>query len=132
MKKKLAILLIVGLTLAGCCSNPINPADTQKKFVYCVEKLQDKICNAPDSVVGIADTVINLLKPELAILVPGSAPYIAHITATNIKNTGCTAITDLKVLIDFIQGYNAAKVMAAKGMKAAPVTIPVQPLLDWK
>lgn len=128
----LAMVLALAVLLGGCCQNPIDPNDTQKKFVYCTEKLQDKICNAPDTVLAVVDIIISLLKPEVATLIPGSAPYISYVTANNIKATGCAAITDLNTMINFIQGYNTAKIIAAKGTKAAPAVIDVAPLLAWK
>ena len=146
MKSKIVVLVMVlalmVLVLGGCCANP-KDATMPKSFFNCfgvgaaavqgaVVAAQDKVCNAPANVVTIADIVIGLLKPEIAILVPGSAPFIALVTAQAIKDTGCAVLTDLNTMITFIQGMNTKSMIMAKGMKAAPKLIDVAPLLSWE
>jgi len=130
----LSVVLILGLAVYGCCTLTAPDGTQTKSTANCFKTAQDKICNASPDVVSIADIVITLLKPELAVLVPGTAPFIALVTAQGIKDTGCAVITNLNTMIAFIQGMNTqAKLMVAKSsMKAAPVGINVQPLLDWR
>ena len=130
----LSVILVLSLIVPACCTYTAPDGTVTKSTANCFKAAQDKVCNASSDVVGIADIVINLLKPEIATLVPGSAPYVALVTAQGIKNTGCAVLTDLNTMIAFIQGMNTqAKLVMVKGsMKAAPVGINVQPLLDWR
>ena len=133
-------LMVIGMVMAslvligGCCTLTAPDGTTTKSFPNCFKAVQDKVCNAPDSVLAVADIVINLLKPEAAILIPGSAPFIALVTAQSIKDTGCAALTGLNTMINFIEGYNtkAQLAMKTRKMKAAPAGTNVQPLISWR
>ena len=134
MKKKLLVLvLMLGLLLGGCAG-----------FTNLLTGAQDKVCNAPASVIEVTDLVLNALKPVVANLVQGSAGLLAYVTAQGIKDTGCADITELNSMIAFIQGMNTAKVIMAKEMQAKGIsTVPLQtwmasnraidvsPLVDW-
>ena len=139
MTRKVLTFMLVGLLVMtlggvfGCCESPPLPdGSTTKSFYNCLTNLQDKICNAPDDVVSVADIVIQLLKPVAMGLVPGSAPYVALVTAQGIKSTGCAAVTDLNIMIAYIQGLNQAKTMQASGTKAMPQLIDVNALVLWR
>ena len=131
MKRLMILAMVLALMFTGCCSYTALDGTVTKSFPNCFKTAADKVCNAPQSVLNIADVVINLLKPEVAILVPGSAALLAYVTAQNIKSTGCATLTSLNNLIAFIEGFNTAQVKAMAGKKAVPVGINVQPLQDW-
>ena len=96
-----------------------------------LQTAQDQICNAPADVLQVADLVIGLLKPVAATLIPGSAPFIALVTAQSIKDTGCAAISSLNTMISFIEGMNEAKKVEAVKTKAPVKLINTGPLYAW-
>ena len=135
MKKILSLIMVTSLFLAGCCSLTAPDGTVTKSTANCFKTAQDKVCNAPPEVITIAQAVLSLLTPELATLVPGTAPFIAYMTAQNIQATGCAVLTDLNTMIAFIQGMNTkTKMMAAKVTKGIvpPMGINVSPLIDWR
>ena len=115
--KKLAVLCMVLVLAFGCAT---------------VHKIS---CNPPESVVAVANTVIAIFLPELAILVPGSAVFSAYITAQNIAAGICISTTQLDELITWLQSTEAQKVqtksIAKTGLLKAQV-INIQPLLSWR
>jgi hypothetical protein len=134
MKKVLVLYMIVALASFGCCTLTAPDGTVTKSFSNCLTTTQDKVCNASPDVLAVADTVLALVKPFIATALPGSAILMAYVTATNIKTYGCAGITELNLLIAFIQGYNIQAPVAAKaGMMKAPLaTIDVSPLLNWR
>lgn len=133
--KKLAILAIVALSLAGCCSMTGPDGVVTTSFANCFQTSQYEVCNAPADVVAAADMVIAVLKPEAALLLPGSEPFIALVTAQQIKDTGCAALTSLNTLIGFSQTYNLKVAVAIKSVNmkvGAAKAIPIRPLENWR
>ena len=128
------LVLVMGLAYVGCCTLTAPDGTVTKNTANCFKVAQDKVCNASPDVISVADIVINLLKPEAAVLIPGSAPYIALVTAQGIKDTGCAVLTDLNTMIAFIQGLNTQTQLAAKksGKKMASAPIDVQALIIWR
>ena len=130
---KRIMISILCLALMGCCSYTATDGTVSKSFGNCFKTAQDKVCGATADQIAIADAVIALLKPVLSTLVPGSAAFTAFVTAQSIKDTGCAVLSDLNVMIAFIQGINTQnQLAAAKGLKMAPAVINVQPLIDWR
>lgn len=127
MKKKYMVLLMVcALLFSGCAGLQQVQDDVTKPAA-------DYVCNAPAEVVSVADMVINLLKPIMGSLVPGTGPYLALVTAEGIKTIGCATITELNQMITFIEGVNTERALAYKGaMKAAPLGINVGALKKWR
>ena len=134
MRKILALIIVLALPLSGCCTLIAPDGTTTKSAANCFKTAQDKVCNASPDVIAVAQVVISLLTPELATLVPGTAPFIAYMTAQNIQATGCAVLTDLNTMIAFIQGMNTqSKLVSVRaGKKAFPAGINVQPLIDWR
>lgn len=134
MKKILILLAIVALALTGCCTLTAPDGTQTKSTANCFKVAQDKVCNASPDVLAVADTVLAIVKPFVATALPGSAVLMAYVTATNIKTYGCAGITDLNLLIAFIQGYNTQTSMAMKGgsIKMGQAAINVQPLISWR
>ena len=133
--RRILVLVIVLALLLGGCSTFWSSANTATATVA------NRVCNAPASVVEICDFVINLLKPEVAVLVPGSAPFVALVTAQGIKDTGCAVVTDINQMIAFVQSANTlqdAQAKAAKGINITPLqvwaggkAINIAPLQEW-
>lgn len=134
MKKLLILVMVLALGLAVGCSCKYTAPDgtVSESFANCFKIGQDKVCNADPAVIATADAVLSILKPIAGTLIPGSAPYLALITAQGIKDTGCATITGLNTLIAFIEGFNKGKTLTMAGLKAASAPINVQPLYDWK
>lgn len=126
------VLLAIPVMFAGCKGTTPPPITSP---IDVVDVIQDKVCNAPPAVLAVADVVIALLKPELVALVPESAPFVAYITAQNIKTSGCAAATGLNTMIAFAQGYNTKTMLAYKTSKVKgpmPNLIPISPLTAWR
>ena len=100
----------------------------------CLQNIQGKVCNPDPTTIAAANVLIDFLKPELNVLLPGSAAFNAYITATNIATGACVTTTALNELIAFIQGINnQAQVATAKGkLRAVAVPLPVQPFISWR
>lgn len=120
MKKILVLCLIIALGLGVMGAS-------------CLNNLQGKVCNPPADTMAAANAVIELLKPVLNTLVPGTAAFDAYITASNIAAGVCVTVTALNGLINFVQGINEQAALAAvKAKKMAPAPLPVQPFINWR
>ena len=100
----------------------------------CLQNIQGRVCNPDPTTIAAANVLIDFLKPELNLLLPGSAAFNAYITAETIATGGCVAATALNELIAFVQGINNQAVVAtAKGKLKAPAkALPVQPFINWR
>ena len=118
----LCVSLMAPVGFSGCAGSNSGGLQTA----------QDQICNAPADVMQVADLVIGLLGPVVGSLVPGTAPFVALVTAENIKTTGCAAISGLNTMIAYIEGFNKSKQMEAAKTKAPVKLIAVGALYAWK
>ena len=118
----LCVSLMAPVGFSGCAGSNSGGLQTA----------QDQICNAPADVMQVADLVIGLLGPVVGSLIPGTAPFIALVTAEKIQATGCAAITGLNTMIAYIEGFNEAKKIEAAKTKAPVKLINVAPLYAWR
>jgi hypothetical protein len=136
MKKLISICVVVAMTMTfGCCTLEAPDGTLSQSFSNCFKTAQDRVCNAPVSVLNLADLALTLLKGVAEAYVPGSAEYTVFITAQNIKTTGCATLTNLNAMIDFFKSDKAAALETKMMLKAGPmkaVAIDVQPLIDWR
>ena len=126
MKKILILLTIVALAFGTMGAT-------------CMQNTQQTICNAPPAVVAQIQAVISLAELGLATFVPGTALYVAAVsayaTASAIQSGLCIGLTQLNALIAFIQNPQVAPLQAKAMVKAGPmkaVAINPQAFIDWR
>ena len=145
MRRIMVLCLVVALmgSPVGCCTLTDSAGVETQSFSNCfasfqdwLQGVQDWVCNAPTTVVTIADTIIDLLKDVAEAYIPGTKEYTVMVTAQNIKATGCAGLTALNEMISFVQSVEFKEMQTKAMLKAGPTKatpmISVQPLIDWR
>jgi hypothetical protein len=133
--KRLLFLSLCLVLVSSCCLRTDSAGVTTKSFRNCAIAAQEMVCNPPDNVKAVVQIAAHIVAGIVNIAIPGSVEYFNAQTALNVINSiqqiGCTSLTALNQLIAFMQSPTFQ--MAAKSGKyaAGPVSVNVQPLVDW-
>lgn len=129
MKRILISVMVLPLMVGGCAG--FKPFFTSAQGIA---------CNPPANVIAVAKVAAPLIEIALAMIVPGTAAYLAAVDASAVVNAIqkgiCVSVKQLNSLIAFLSS-DAAKsarikqVKMAAGLKAMPAPINLQPLVDW-
>jgi hypothetical protein len=136
MKRVLVFLVILAMGFASGCSCPRADSNgvITKSFSNCLLTAQDIVCNPSAEVLAETNVFLAIIKGVAEAFVPGTAAFMARITAENIATIGCATVTGLNGLISYMQStqFQQAQVMQMKKGIKATAPISPQPFIDWR
>ena len=136
--KKWGVFIVVVLTmaLAGCCTNPTNPADTTKTFGNCLDKAKGWVCTNRQAIedrMAQAQTTITMLNTEFGSLIPVqyqpiivAAQAVIALGQQALASANCptdqqaAAVNDASMSLNMARAKVNATRMGMKGMKLIP------------
>ena len=134
--KKILVLSIMALALAGCCTNPANPSDTTKSVSNCIDIAKGWVCAnraTIENYMAAAQTTLTTITTEFGSVIPvqylpivAAAQAAISIGENTLANVNCptdqqtAAVASASATLNMARAKVNTTRMGMKNMKLIP------------